>query len=436
MDDLVGNSILLFFLFILSGLFSSAETAFTSLSKMKLESDANNGSKISQKILDLVNNPKQFLTVILFGNNIVNIAAASISAVLIAKTIQSPFAAFLVSVFGVTFIVLIFGEIIPKSLATHYALPMAKKYYQWIKMFEFTIKPFIWIINLLTHPVLKRIDSPKMIHMTEDDFKFQLERSSENGVFDEDASEIITNAVEFKDITVSEILTPRVDIARLDKLTNIKDAMAYAAEAGFSRIPIMEESVDNIIGIAYIKDMFKIYLDENKDVENITVENIMRKPYRIPEDKKINELLLEMKKSHIQMAIVIDEYGGTEGLVTIEDILEEIVGEIRDEYDVEEDHVLKVDKEKEKAVITGRADIGEINDLLNISLPEDDFETIGGLVFNELGRVAKIGDEIINNNVKIIVNEVDGVSLIRLTILKLGEEEGEKEKIQWIKNNH
>ncbi len=419
MDDLVGSFILLFILFLLSSFFSSAETAYISLSKIRLESDAKNGDKRSQKILNLINNPKQFLTVILLGNNIVNIAAASISTYIAIELIKNREYAVLVSTFGVTFVVLIFGEIIPKSLATHYSLTLAKKYYKWIKLFEFIMKPFIVLINIFTYPILRKFKSPIILHMTEDDFKYQLEKSSQNGVFDQDASEIITNAVEFKDITVSEILTPRVDIERLNKNTTIKEAMEYATSVGFSRIPIIEESVDNIIGIVHIKDIFKVYLEKYNDIETITVKEIMRKPYRIPEDKKINELLWEMKKSHLQMAIVIDEYGGTEGLVTIEDILEEIVGEIRDEYDKEEDDVLHLDKAIGKVLIKGRADIGEINDLLEINLPEDDFETIGGLVFNELGRVAKVGDELIKDGVKITVNDVDGVNLTKLTVLKL-----------------
>ncbi len=428
MDDLVGSFILLFILFLLSGFFSSAETAYISLSKIRLESDAKNGDKISQKILNLINNPKQFLTVILLGNNIVNIAAASISTYITIELIKNREYAILVSTFGVTLIVLIFGEIIPKSLATHYSLVLAKKYYKWIKLFEFVMKPFILVVNIFTNPILNRVKAPVILHMTEDDFKYQLEKSSQNGVFDQDASEIITNAVEFKDITVSEILTPRVDIERLNKDASIKEAMEYATNVGFSRIPIIEESVDNIIGIVHIKDIFKVYLENYENIKNITVKDIMRKPYRIPEDKKINELLWEMKKSHLQMAIVIDEYGGTEGLVTIEDILEEIVGEIRDEYDKEEDDIIKVDKDSGKVLITGRADIGEINDLLDITLPEDDFETIGGLVFNELGRVAKIGDELIKGGVKIIVNEVDGVNLTKLTVLKLDTLDKKEEK--------
>jgi CBS domain containing-hemolysin-like protein len=423
MDDLVGSFILLFVLFLLSSFFSSAETAFTSLSKIRLESDAKNGNIVSQKILKLINNPKQFLTVILLGNNIVNIAAASISTYVVMKLIDNREYAVLVSTFGVTLIVLIFGEIIPKSLATHYSFKLAKMYYKWVKLFEFIMTPLIYLVNILTYPILSKFKSPIILHMTEDDFKYQLEKSSQNGVFDEDASEIITNAVEFKDITVSEILTPRVDISRLNKNVSIKDAIEYATEAGFSRIPIIEDSVDNIIGIAHIKDMFKKYLDDYSQIEKIPVGDIMRTPYRIPEDKKINELLWEMKKAQIQMAIVIDEYGGTEGLVTIEDILEEIVGEIRDEYDTEIDDVIEIDMENSRIVLTGRADIGQINDLLDISLPEDDFETIGGLVFNELGRVAEVGDELIKENVKIIVNEVNGVNLTRLTVVLLTESE-------------
>jgi CBS domain containing-hemolysin-like protein len=337
--------------------------------------------------------------------------------------------AVLISTFGVTFVVLIFGEIIPKSLATHYSFFLARLYYRWVKLFEYIMKPFIILINILTYPILHKFKGPTILHMTEEDFKYQLEKSSQNGVFDEDASEIITNAVEFKDITVSEILTPRVDIARLNKNTSIKDAIKYATEVGYSRIPIIEESVDNIIGIIHIKDIFKLYLEDYKKAENTSVETIMRKPYRIPEDKKINELLWEMKKSHLQMAIVIDEYGGTAGLVTIEDILEEIVGEIRDEYDKEIDDIIKINKDEGKAVITGRADIGEINDTLDINLPEDDFETIGGLVFNELGRVAKVGDELVKNNVKIIVNEVDGVNLTKLTLIKLKHDKVQEQSL-------
>ncbi len=417
MDDLTGSIIVLAVLFLLSAFFSSAETAYTSLNKIKLENEAKNGISIAKKILALVTDTQKFFTVILLGNNIVNIAAASVSTYLTMSLIDNKKVAVLISTFGITFIVLIFGEIIPKSFAAYDPYKVAKRYYYWINLSQFILKPLIIIVNIITSPVLNSIKTPKMVHMSEEEFKHILERSNAEGVIDKNVTEIITNAVDFKDVTVSEILTPRVDIVRVKVDSTIADAIKYASEKGFSRIPVIENSVDNIIGVANLKDMFKIYLTDHKKAGVLKVKEIMRTPYRIPEDKSVHDLLLEMKKSHFQMAIVIDEYGGTEGLVTIEDILEELVGEIRDEYDKEQDDIIEYIEAENKLIAIGRADIGDINDTLGISLPEDDYETVGGLIFNELGRVAKKGDKvIINENVQIIVIAVDDVNIKKVEI--------------------
>ncbi|MBN2693418.1 HlyC/CorC family transporter [bacterium] len=431
MDDLVWSIIILVVLFLLSAFFSSAETAFTSVSKFKLETKSKAGDKRAQQILSLIKNPSHFFTVILLGNNIVNIAAASISTYIIMKLVKSQEYAVLISTFGVTFFVLIFGEIIPKSLASFYSNQFANSYYIWVKFFDFIFSPIIWFVKFITYPILKHVQNPQILHFTEEDVKHIIETSKENGVLDPKASELISNAVEFKDISVSEILTPRVDIFRLDMNIAIPEAIDKSIQAGFSRIPIMEESVDKIVGIAYLKDMIKLFYQDKEAANSILVKDIMRKPLRIPEDKKISDLLIEMRSSHIQMAIVIDEYGGTAGLVTIEDILEEIVGEIRDEYDEEEDTIIEFNQHAQTLITTGRADIGEINERLELKLPDDDYETIGGLVFNELGREVTVGDKVLKDGVEIIVEEIDGMNLKRVLIQKAIENDiSSEESIQ------
>ncbi len=423
MSDLIGSLVVLFVLFLLSGFFSSAETAYTSLSRIKLENEAKNGSKIAQKILALVNDSQKLFTIILLGNNIVNIAAASVSTYVVMKLVESEKIAVLISTFGITFIVLIFGEIVPKSFAAYYPYELAKKYHKWLKLFYFVFRPIIMIVNFITSPVLKSVKSPKMVQISEDEFKHILEKSKDEGTINKDAKELISNAVDFKNVTVSEILTPRVDIERIEEEKSILEGIEYANNCGFSRIPVIKDSVDNIIGVAYLKDMIKTYLKDPNKAENIKIKDIMRTPYRIPEDKNVNDLLREMRKLHFQMAIVIDEYGGTEGLVTIEDILEEIVGEIRDEYDTEQDDIIEHNKEKNILICTGRTDIGDINDLLNISLPDNDYETIGGLIFNELGRLAKKDDEVLLDNVKIKVVAVDDVNIRKVELSMIEENE-------------
>lgn len=425
--DEVSSLIILLILFILSAFFSSAETAFSSVSHLKLDTEAKQGGKLAQKILDLTKDPRHFLTVILLGNNIVNIAAALLSGALISSWIKHDILNFIVTTFGVTFVILIFGEIIPKSLATHYSLSVSKKYYRWIRLFEILTRPIVAVINLCTAPILNRFGDSKIIHMSEDDLKYMLETSKEQGVLDHGASEIISNAFDFKDINASEILTPRVDIFRLNAKTTINEAITASMEGGFSRVPIIEESVDKIIGIAYLKDMFNIYMNEENDASKLTVREIMRKPFRIPEDKKIHDLLIEMKQSHIQVAIVLDEYGGTAGMVTIEDILEEIVGEIRDEYDTEQDDIIEHQIESGTIITTGRADIGELNDRFDLNLPEDDYETIGGLVFNELGREVKVGDSVIKDQLEIVVEKMEETNITRLVLQPIQKIEQEDE---------
>lgn len=423
MDDIVSSVLILLVLFSLSAFFSSSETAFTSLSKFKLEVDSKNGSLIATKLLELTKNPKRFLTVLLVGNNIVNVSIASFSTYIVVQTFKDESAVFFSSIV-ITIFLLLFGEIIPKAYSSVYSIQFAKFFYNIFKFFEVVLKPFVLIINLLTYPFLRKISNAKILHLTEEDLFHIIESSKENGVLDKDSSEIISNAFEFKDTCVSEILTPRVDIFRIDGNTSLVDAIDLSIKAGFSRIPVIENSVDKIIGIAYLKDMIKILYHNKEKANTMKIKDIMRKPLRIPEDKKINDLLIEMRKSQIQMAVVIDEYGGTAGLVTIEDILEEIVGEIRDEYDEEQDTIIEF---KENVLITtGRADIGEINSKLDIDLPESDYETIGGLIFNELGREIKAGDKLLKENVEIIVNEVEGMNIKKLTICKITEETEEK----------
>ncbi|RLG57759.1 MAG: hemolysin, partial [Candidatus Hydrothermarchaeota archaeon] len=308
-----------------------------------------------------------------------------------------------------TFVILVFGEITPKSISAENAERISLVVAKPIKFFIKFFSPLVYILTLITGPVTKR-SGKRRVMITEDEIRLLVEMGEKEGVIEKEEKEMIKGVFEVGDMVAKEVMIPRVDMVCIEVNESIDEALKLIRETGFSRIPVYEGNRDNIVGILYAKDIIR-HLNKK-----IKIKDIMRPPFFIPETKSLRELLREMQKLKLHMAIVVDEYGGTAGLVTLEDIIEEIVGEIMDEVDEEEELIRRIDENT--WLVNARARIEEVNEILNLEIPEDEFETIGGFVFNKLGKIPKIGDYIEIDGVKITVEKMKDkrIRKVRITV--------------------
>ena len=394
---------ILVILLILSGFFSSAETALTMVNKIKLRSLAEDGDKRAELVLDVTeNHSHKMLSAILIGNNIVNISASSLAA-----TLAYGFGGYMVSIVTalLTLIILVFGEITPKSAATLKAEKLSLKYIRSIKFLMTIMTPFIFIVNLISRGLLYllRIDpNAKNDAMTEDELRTIVDVSHEDGVIESEEKEMIYNVFDLGDAKAKDVMVPRVNVTFASIDSTYSELIEIYKRDRFTRLPIFEESTDNVIGMINMKDLL---LFESKD--HFQVKNILREAYFTYEYKNISELLVEMRDSSFNLAIVLDEYGETAGIVTLEDILEEIVGEIHDEYDDYEDELLKKVSDNEY-IVEGSFSLDDISDRLHINLESEDFDSLGGYIIEQLDRLPEVGDSVITpGNIKLVVDKLD-----------------------------
>lgn len=391
-------------LILLSGFFSATETALFSLNRIRILDMADKGHKKAKIILEMLDNPNKLIATILIGNNVVNIGASALATSLFITLFGSTGVGIATGV--MTLLVLIFGEVTPKTFATQNAEKWSLGVIKFIKFLSVILTPVIRVMSYLTDMLLKFMgnDGKKAPAITEDELKILVNAGKEEGFIGESQQEMINSIFDFDETIVKEIMVPRIDMVTVDIEQTIPSVIARVIEAGHSRLPVYKDNIDNIVGILYAKDLLKhVY----RDLDQLKIKNIMRKPYYIPRTKNIRDLLAELRQAKVHIAIVLDEYGGTAGMVTIEDVLEEIVGEIQDEYDVEEDTIRFL--EDGSILLTSRASICDINETLGTDLPEDDnYETISGLVFHYIGHVPKEGQEVKIDNVKIKVEKIVG----------------------------
>ena len=381
------NLIVLIILIILSGFFSSAETAFTTANQIRIKTLADEGNTRAALVLKIMSRKQKMLSAILVGNNIVNLSASSVSTMLAVKLLGSIGAG--VATFIITFIILIAGEISPKTLATIHAEKMSLLFAPVISALMWILTPVIWIVNTISGGLLRLFgvnpNQSKPI-LTEGELKTIVDVGHETGVIETDEKDMILNVFHFSDSMAREIMVPRIDMAAFPADGTYDDLMALYRENNFTRIPVYQDTSDNIIGYIQMKD---ILLIENEDA--FSLQEIMREPYYTYETKITSELLVEMRTAHINIAIVLDEYGTCAGMLTMEDLLEEIVGEIRDEYDEDELDEIRALSETEYEA-DGIASIDDINDALGLSLDSEDYDTIGGYVLGISDDFPENGD--------------------------------------------
>ncbi|PPS79223.1 hemolysin [Clostridioides difficile] len=404
------NLIQIIFLIVLligSAFFSASETALMSLSKIRIRYMQDEGVKGAKLVSSLIENPNKLLSSILVGNNVVNIAATSISTSLFIGLMGEKGVALATAV--MTVLVLIFGEITPKTIAANNSEKVSLLVSKPIKAIIFILRPIVWIFNIITNIIFKLFgitNKGAKSFITEEELKTMVNVSHEEGVLEMEEREIINNVFEFGDMQAKNAMVQRIDMVAIDMEDSYDEIIQVFKTEKLSRMPVYEETIDDIVGILNIKDI--IFLSD-EEIESFDIKNYMREPFFTYEFKKITQLLEEMKLEKSQMAIVVDEYGGTSGLLTIEDLVEVIVGDIEDEYDEEEDEI-QVIKEDEY-IVDGSTKIGDVNELIGVNLESEEFDSIGGFIIGHLSRLPEENEVIEVDNIRFCIESIEKIEL-------------------------
>ena len=399
----VTQLIILLILLLLSGFFSSAETALTTVNKIRIRTLSEEGNKRAGIVLKVTENSSKMLSAILIGNNIVNLSAASLTTTL-AYNLGGSAVALASGI--LTILILMFGEIVPKTMATLHAEKISLLYAPVINIFMKLMTPLIIIINGLSNIVLfiLRIDpNAKASAMTENELRTIVDVSHEDGVIESEEKEMIYNVFDLGDAKAKDVMVPRINVTFADIDSTYEELIALFREDKFTRLPVYEESKDNVVGTINMKDL--LLFDSKK--KEFHVRDILREAYFTYEYKNISELLVEMRQASFNIAIVLDEYGETSGLITLEDILEEIVGEIHDEYDENEEENITAVNELEY-IVEGSTNLDDLNDSLDLHLESEDYDSVGGFIIDSLDRLPEVGDEVLTDEgIRLVVETLD-----------------------------
>ena len=403
--------IVLIVLLLLSAFFSSAETSLVTVNQIRMRSLADEGNKKAARVLKITSNSSKMLSAILIGNNIVNIFASSLATTITLQLWGNRFVSLTTGI--LTLLVLIFGEITPKTIATSHAEKIAMTYSAVISLLIKVLTPVIFIINKLANGflfILGLDPGKKAASITEDELRTIVDVSHEEGVIEKEERQMIKNVFDFGDSQAKDVMIPRIDMTCVSIDSRYDEIISVFRTDKYTRLPVYEDSVDNVIGIINVKDLLLC-----EDKASFNVRDILRKPYYTYEFKKTSELMEELKKTSNNFTIVIDEYGSTVGMITLEDLLEEIVGEIRDEYDgAEVDDIIKVNDTE--YIFSGTARLNDIEEY--IELPdietdhESDYDSISGFIIDSLKRLPVLGDEVTIGNLRFVV---EGCTKNRIT---------------------
>ena len=412
--DGVMQLIALIILVLLSAFFSSAETSLTTVNRVRLKTLAEEGNRRAKTALEVLDKYGKMLSAILIGNNIVNLSASALATTL---AIHIHFTVGIATAI-LTVVILIFGEIVPKNMAMINSEKMALLYASMISGLMKLLTPLIFVIDSLAKGIMKlfRVDADKKTAMTENELRTYVEVGHEDGVIESEEREMIYNVFDFGDAVAKDVMIPRIDMVTVDKEATYEEVMEVFKDCMYTRIPVFEEDKDNIIGLINIKDFILV-----EDKAKFKISDILRQAYYTYEFKKTADLLVEMRQKCFNVAFVLNEYGGTAGMITLEDLLEEIVGEIRDEYDSDEEQLIQKMQDR-TYLVEGSMKLSDINDGLGTDLQSEDYDSIGGLIIEHLDRVPEDGAQIVTDQG--ILLHVQGVSQNRIlkVIMELPEE--------------
>ena len=408
----------------LSAFFSSSETAMMAVNKIRVRNLADAGLSSAQTLMKVLDNQPKMLSAILIGNNIVNISASSLATILVTRAFGDMYVG--VGTGILTLLVLIFGEITPKTSATLYSETMALRFAKPIYMIMQVLTPVIFIVDKLSQGVLRLLHvdpNKKQDAITEDELRTIVEVSHEEGVIESDEKKMIYNVFDFGDSVAKDIMVPRIDMTFIDVDATFSEVIEVFREVKYTRYPVYEETTDNVIGIINIKDLL---LTENQ--KKFCIRDYLRQPLYTYEYKKTAELMLEMRKTFNNIVIVLDEYGATAGLITLEDMLEEIVGEIRDEYDEDEEDLIRRIGPREY-VVEAAMKLDDLNDQLGLDLESEDYDSIGGFIIGLLDHLPEEGEEVTHKTLRFVVDKVDRNRIDKIH-LYIQEEETESESVK------
>ena len=407
----VSQIIALVFLVAMSAVFSSSETAITSVSKIKVRQLDQKDNKNAHLLKKLHDNMQTTISTILIGNNIVNIAASSIATILFTNIFHQNGA--LISTVVMTVFVLIFGEVLPKTIAQYKNKSVALKFSRFIYFLTLVFKPIVKVLNILTRLIIKLFvgEDEDSSTLTEEELKTLVEVSEEEGVLKNQETEIMINALELKETLAVDIMTPRTSMASVDIEDAESDLKEIIKNITYSRIPVYEDNIDDIIGVLHIKELAHKIIEDDRDFK---VRDILKPAFYAYEYIPVVDLFKQMRTKNISISIIIDEYGGTSGIVTMEDILEELVGEIDDEYDHEKEVTKLSDNEY---LVDPEMRIDEVNERFDLDIQSDKFDSIGGFVIELLDRMPKSKDEVEFENLKFVVVNVDKRKITQLMII-------------------
>jgi len=405
-------------LVLLSAFFSSAETALTTVNKHRLRALSEEGNRTASKVLKLVDNPSKLLSAILIGNNIVNISASALATTFTTEVFGSKFIG--ISTGVLTLVVLLFGEITPKTLATVYNEQMSMIYIHIIAPMTTILTPVIWIVDKLSNVIffVLRVDrNAANNQMTEGELRTIVDVSVEDGVLEKEEKSMINNVVDFGDSKAKDIMVPRADMVLVSVDASFDEVFKAFNEEHYSRLPVYDESKDTVIGIVYMKDLFFYQNDKENAKKNFSLRSIMREPFFVYEYQKTSSIMTELRKRFVSIAIVLDEYATAVGLITIEDLLEEIVGEIRDEYDMYELEIVTKLSENQYE-IDASMKLGDLEDVIGIELESEDYDSLGGYVIEILDHLPSEGETVKKDGVtfKVVSMDKNRIDRVLLTI--------------------
>lgn len=389
---------------VLSGFFSSAETSMTTVNRIRIQALAEQGSKRAITLEKVISDSGKMLSTILIGNNIVNMAASSLMTTLTIQVFGNVYVGLATGL--LTLIILLFGEITPKTLASIHSEKLALSYANIIYFLMIVLTPVVFLIGKMGNGImfLLRVDpNAKTNIMTEHELRTLVNVSQEDGVIEREEKQMIYNVFDFGDSAAKDVMIPRIDMTFVDVKSTYEELMDIFKEDMHTRFPVYEDNTDNVIGIINMKDL--LLYPKNR---TFSIREILREPYFTYEHKATADLMIEMRKASVNLAIVLDEYGSTAGLVTLEDLLEEIVGEIRDEYDEDEEEDLKEIQPGREYVALGSTKLDDINEALEIKLESEDYDSIGGYIIEQLDSLPTEGQSVVlDSGIRLVVDELD-----------------------------
>ncbi len=417
MDDADSWLLLAFLLCLaLSAFFSSAEAAFISLPKLRIRYLAESGVKGARQLAKAADRPERFLATVLLGNNLVNVAAATLGTIMAVAAFGLPWGPIIATV-GVTALILVFGEVIPKTLAVHRAQRLSLLYINPVRIIEWCLYPFVLALDRIGLGFIKMVaeteEDRKLV--SEGEIRSVISAGEDEGVVEEDEAEMLHKVFEFTDRPVSKVMIPRTEIAWVEQGTKLSDFLAIYAQTPYSRFPVYKDNTDNVVGILFAKDVL-MKLTDNCASEEIVIDGLIRPAHFVPESKHLGELLTEIRDGGYHIVIVVDEFGGIAGMVTLGQLTEEIVGDIRHELIKEDkDFVVTGDNVFQ---LDGGFRVEEANDELGLELPLGDYETVAGFILSRLGRIPRQGEQLKYRNLKFVITEMRGVKIEKVMVTR------------------